>query len=150
MPKRIQSGDVLKLATPDGLLYLHYLGRHPEYGDGVMVCPSKHTGPVAVSADLFRAGYVTFYPAVAAVTQGLAEVVGYLPSPSLPKRLRRPGVRSDNKVETWIIEDASGEYVRQNLSDEERQLPIAVIWNHELLIQRICEGWRPEVEGKDE
>ena len=150
MAKRAKPGDILQVTTPDGLIYAHYLGRHPEYGDAIAVCPTKQTAAVPVSAELFRGGYVIFYPAVMSASRGLAAVVGHLSSPGLPKRMRRPGVRSGRKVETWIIEDDSRETVKEELSDEDRQLPIAVIWNHELLVQRVAEGWRPEMEGHDE
>jgi hypothetical protein len=146
MARRAKVGDVLELVSSDGLMYVQYAGRHAEYGDGIAVCPMKHEDRVQIGPELFRAAYVTFYPANAAIARGLAEVVGHLPSPGLPKRFRRPGVRSGSKVETWVIEDASGEIVKRALSEEERRLPIAVIWNHELLEQRVAEGWRPEME----
>lgn len=150
MTKRAKPGDVLEVTAADGVIYTHYLGKHPEYGDAVAVCPTKHLKRVPVSPNLFHSGYVTFYPAVAAVNRGLAAVVGHLPSPGLPKRVRRPGARSGRKVETWIIEDDSRETVKDRLSDEDRELPIAVIWNHELLVQRVSEGWRPDMEGRHE
>lgn len=146
--KRATPGDVLEIATQNGLIYLHYLGKHSEYGDGVTVCPTRQSTRVSVSNDLFIGGYVTFYPAVASVARGLAEIVGHLPSAGLPKRFRRPGARSGRSVETWIIEDDSSEVVRRQLTDAERTLPIATIWNHELLLQRVHEGWKPELEGK--
>ncbi len=150
MTKRVRPGAVLELSTDDGFIYIHYVGTHSEYGDAITVRPTSYADRVAPSSDLFREGYFIFYPARAAVTQGLAEVVGQLPSPGLPNRLRRPGVRSGTKIETWIIEDASGERVKSKLSEEERRLPIAVLWNHELLVQRVREGWRPEMEGRDD
>src|SRR5262249_1505661 len=110
-------------------------------------CPLKRTSRVGVDADLFRDGYVTFFPAVAAVAQGLASIVGHLPSPGLPRRMRRPGARSATKVETWIIEDGSNEVMKRVLSDAERRPPIGVIWNRDLLLARVSEGWRPEMEG---
>jgi hypothetical protein len=147
MATRAKPGDVLEVTTPDGFIYLHYLGKHPEYGDGVAVAHGKRPHRVSAYADLFRTGYMIFYPATAAVARGMAEVVGHLPSGGLPQRLRRPGARSGAKVETWIVEDASGETVKRSLTPEERMLPIAVIWNHELLLQRVAEKWRPELEG---
>jgi hypothetical protein len=150
MARRPTPGDVLELAVPDGVIYLHYLGKHVEYGDGVVVCLRKQAKRAPVSPDLFREGYVTFYPVIAAVGRGFAAVVGHLPSPGLPERLRRRGAISGRKVETWIIEDGSKEVVKQELSDEERQLPIASIWNHEFLVQRVNEAWRPEMEGRNE
>jgi hypothetical protein len=150
MAKRATVGDVLEITTPDGLIYAHYLGKHPEYGDAIVVCPTKHAQRVPVGRELFHGGYVTFYPAVASVNRGLASVVGHVRSSGLPKRVRRPGARVGRKVETWIIEDDSRETVKERLSDEDRELPIAVIWNHELLVQRVSEGWRPEMEGRHE
>ena len=146
MTKRAKAGDVLELVTRNGLIYVHYLGKHAEYGDGIAVCPTKYAERPRVGPELFRSGYVTFYPANAAVARGLADVVGHLPSAGLPKRFRRPGALSGAKVETWIIEDASGEVVKRALTQEERKLPIAEIWNHEFLEQRVAEGWRPEKE----
>jgi hypothetical protein len=150
MPQRARPGDVLAISTEDGRIYLQYLGRHPDYGDGVAVCPEKQSGRVPVGPELFRDAYVTFYPAIAAVAQGLAQVVGKLPCSGLPPRMRRPGVRSGRRIETWIVEDAHGDHVRRELTDEERRLPIASIWNHDFLIQRVSEGWRPEREDEHE
>jgi len=139
------------LSAPTGAIFLHYLGRHTQYGDVVAVCPVVSPQGTAITSDFFQGSYVAFYPVVAAVARGMAQVVGSLPSPGLPRRLRRPGARSGRRVETWIIEEASGaEVVKRHLSDDERHLPIAVIWNHELLLQRVAEGWRPEMEGLDE
>jgi hypothetical protein len=50
-------------------------------------------------------------------------------------------------VVTWIVIDGNAELLRDKLNAEERRLPIAVIWNHELLVQRLAEGWRPEEES---
>jgi hypothetical protein len=43
--------------------------------------------------------------------------------------------------------DDSEESLRSTLSKDELALPIAAIWNHERLIQRVVEGWHPSVEG---
>ncbi len=147
MAKRAKPGDVLAVSTLDGVIYLQYLGRHAEYGDGVAVCPRIIQTPgAAITPELFRDAYVTFYPAAAGVRRELADVVGHLPSPGLPRRWRRPGARVGLKIVTWILEDSCGEELKRQLSEEERHLPIAAIWNHELLIQRVVEGWRPEME----
>ena len=147
MAKMPKPGDVVELNGPNGNVYLQYLGKHAEYGDGVTVCPWLHTGRLEPTAALFRDGYVAFFPVVAAVARGLASIVGRLMPVEIPTLLRRPGVRSPNRVETWIIEDGGIESVKTKLSDAERRLPIAAIWNRELLLQRVAEGWRPEMEG---
>ena len=131
----------------DGLGYVLYMGTHPEYGDAIAVAPVVVSHRPSVSQEFFDEGYVTFYPARAAVVQGLLTVVGSLTAPPLPSVLRRAGVRSGRTVETWVIEDEWGETVKRSLGDEERRIPIAAIWNHALLSQRIAEGWKPEQEG---
>jgi len=148
MGKRVKPGEVLEVAAADGgLLYLHYLGKHTEYGDAVSVCPVEQVSRPLTYEGLFDSGYVTFYPATAAVSRGLATCVGHIASGGVPQKLRRPGARVGTTVKTWIVQDEHSESVKQKLSAEELRLPIAVIWNHELLLQRVCERWRPEAEG---
>jgi hypothetical protein len=146
--KRARAGDVLEVEVPEGRIYLHFVGTHPDYGDGVAVSPTTQPNPVAVAEDLFRDGYFTFYPARAAVSQGLARVVGRLPSQGIPRRLRRRGAMIGTEVKTWIIEDGSREEVKHKLSKDELRLPIAATWNHALLLERVRMGWRPEGEGR--
>lgn len=146
--KRVKAGDVLELKAGDRFAYLHYIGKHPEYGDAVLVNPRLRERQASVTGENFSGGYVAFYPVTAAVAQGLVDVVAHLPPPNLPERLRRAGARSGRRVDTWIIEDGSREVVKAKLSEEELRLPIAAIWNHELLVQRIAEGWNPTQEGR--
>lgn len=150
MVKRAKPGDVLEVEVPEGRIYLQFLGTHPEYGDGVAVRPTPSPAPAQVDEALFENSYILFYPARAAVNRGLANVVGWLPCGGIPRRLRRPGVRVGRRIETWVIEEGSQEETKRQLSEEELQLPLAVIWNHELLVQRVTEGWRPEHEGRAE
>lgn len=142
---RAKPGDVLELNTPKGSAYLQYIGRHPEYGDAVLVNPALGERRIGQA---FSGGYVAFYPVSAAVARQLVEVVDHLTPPQLPQRLRRPGARSGLRVNTWIIENGSGETVTSKLSEDDLLLPVAVIWNHELLIQRVLEGWNPMYEGR--
>jgi hypothetical protein len=41
MAKRAKAGDVLELVTSEGRIYVHYLGTHAEYGDGIAVSPDQ-------------------------------------------------------------------------------------------------------------
>jgi hypothetical protein len=147
MAKRLRSGDVLEIDLPGGFGYLLYVGKHPEYGDAVSVCPAVMVQRASITETLFEDSYVSFYPAGVAVAQGIATVVGHIPAPPMPRVFRRPGARFGRAIETWVIEDESGETVKRELTERERKIPIAVIWNHELLMQRISECWRPETEG---
>jgi len=147
--KRVKAGDILELKAGDRFAYLQYIGRHLEYGDVVLVSPRLQERQASVTGKNFADGYIAFYPVAAAITQGLVEVIAHLPPPNLPKRLRRAGARSGRRVDTWIIEDGNREVVKGELSEEELRLPIAAIWNHEMLVQRIAEGWNPEQEGRE-
>ena len=146
MSKALRIGDVLELPVPAGHVYLHYAGKHKDYGDGIFVSPQTHASRPDISTELFEDAYFTFYPANAAVAKRLVSVVGNVGAPSIPSRLRRAGAREGRLVKTWIVEEGSNETLRRVLSPEERRLPLARIWNHALLLQRISEGWRPEME----
>ncbi len=135
--KRLVPGDILEFALDGSKKSVQYLGKHPEYG-GVVWVPSE-TGTV---------GYVAFYPAAAAVTQKLVEVTGQRdPATQVPTKIRRPGARSrEGKIDSWVVENGGEERMTRGLTDTEKQLPIAVIWNHEMLCIRIRESWNPSQE----
>lgn len=139
---------MLEVPVGTRFAYLHYLGKHTHYGDAVLVGPKLQDTKVTVDAALFSGGYVTFYPVVAAVTQELVSIVGYLPPMPLPKRFRRPGAIVGRQVKTWIVDSDTGDAIKSQLSEDDLRLPIASIWNHEYLIQRIAEGWDPLQEGR--
>ncbi len=46
----------------------------------------------------------------------------------------------------WLIVDGEHEVLTRELTPEQRLLPIGAVWNHELLVGRLAEGWRPEME----
>ena len=141
------AGDVFELAVDAGFGHLQFVGTHAEYGDAIRVVPRVSAGQSDIAASLFEGAYVTFYPLRAAVSKKLIRKVGHLPAPPLPQRLRRAGVRVGGRVETWIIEDETGQTLYRQLSERQVSLPIAAVWNHEFLIHRIREGWRPEQDG---
>ena len=141
-------GDVFELVVDAGFGHVQFIGTHAEYGDAIRVAPGVSARPEGIVASLFEGGtYVTFYPLRAALSKKLIRKVGHLPASSLPQRLRRAGMRIGGRVETWIIEDETGEKLYRHLSESQLSLPIAAIWNHEFLIQRIREGWHPEQDG---
>ena len=58
---------------------------------------------------------------------------------------RRAGARSrEGRVLAWLICDGTKETLVRELSEEQRHLPIAAIWSHDVLVTSLTEEWRPE------
>jgi hypothetical protein len=146
--KRLVGGEILEVPVGNRFGYVQFLGEHREYGDAILVNPTLHDRQAHFPTGFFSTAYVTFYPAAMSVTQKLVEVVAQSSPPRLPKRFRRPKAEHDGAVESWVIEGGWRNVVRQTLSDEERKLPIAGIWNHAFLRTQIANGWTPETDGR--
>jgi hypothetical protein len=144
---RLVPGDVLRAGSGQGkYAYVQYLGRHPQYGDTIAVHPCIVDAEADVST-LFSNAYVAFYPAASAVNRGFVERAGHVsPLREIPSVVRRPGARGQSGVESWVIETEGSELLKTKLTSSERRLPIASIWNHELLLLRINQRWVPESE----
>jgi hypothetical protein len=153
-PKRAKPGDVLEVRTPRGLAYVQYAGKHPKYGDAIRVLPGFfQTRPQDWRALLSQEGYFTFYPVGAAVSQKLVEIASRQqipPGRELPTRHRRSGwITPEGKVTLWFIVDGEQEIRRTELSEEEKRLFIASIWNHAFLVGSLVDEWRPELESSE-
>ncbi|MGZ3457419.1 MAG: ribonuclease E inhibitor RraB [Archangium sp.] len=148
--KRARPGDILEISTPRGLAYVHYTAKHPEYGDTIRVLPGFFATRPADFAALASspAAYFTFYPAGVAASQEVALVVARIPLPpgrELPSAWRRRAGRTrDGRVLTWFIEEGTKETLVRELSEAQRHLPIAALWNHAALVYYLVKEWRPE------
>lgn len=145
---RIAPGDVLEFDVRSGRGIAQYVGEHHELGGTLWVVPDIVPSNAEVTHDVLdRDGYYTFFPVKPAVQKSLVRVLGPAPlgSRAVPRLMRRAGVIDrSGAVLTWIISDGERERVVRQLSPEERALPIEEIWNLEMLVLRIAEGWRPE------
>jgi hypothetical protein len=152
--KRPRFGDVFEVRTPRGLAYLQYTSKHPVYSDTVRVLPGlfvTRPSPVELASLSTQKGYFTFYLVSLAVRHGLVEIAGHFPVPpglDAPSVLLRAGFTTpEGKVMAWVLEEGSKETVlKRALSLEEKHLPRAQMWNHEALVHRLAEQWRPEHE----
>lgn len=146
MGKKLQPGDVFEFSVPGGFGYFHYVGPHEFYGHGIAVSPHVYPERPSISDAMFTDAYVTFYPVKAAIAHKLISIVGRVSAMAMPSVMRRAGAMYGSRVETWVIEyfEDNREIVRSQLSEDERHLPVAAIWNHECLVHRIVTGWRPE------
>jgi hypothetical protein len=148
MRKRLVGGEILEVPVGDRFGYVQFLGEHREYGDAILVNPTLHDRQAHFPTGFFSKGYVTFYPAANSVSRKLVEVVAQSSPPSLPKRFRRPKAERDGAVDAWVIEGGWRNVVKQTLTEEERKLPIADVWQHEFLRERIAKGWTPETDSR--
>jgi hypothetical protein len=151
----VQIGQVLEIETPRGLAYVQYVSRHTKYGDTIRVLPGLFKARPLEFSELARErGYFTFYPVKLAAARGLISVVAKELIPSgleAPRRMRRPvGIARNGRVLTWFIMGDDANFGRHELTPEERRLPIAEIWNHEFLVDRLARGWSPETDGLEQ
>lgn len=148
MSANLAIGDILEFGCLGGWCYLSYAGRDPTMGDAVWVIPEVFPGHRSDWANVFnRPGFLIFYPARATLRAKLVQKVGYSEEAirMLP-RFRRNIVREDESgvVMSWYITDGISRVPKldSELSDEERLLPISVIWNHAFLLEQL-ESRRP-------
>jgi hypothetical protein len=146
--KRLVGGEILEVSVGNRFGYVQFIGEHREYGDAILVNPALHDRQAHFPTGFFSTGYVTFYPAGVSVSNKLVEVVAQSSPPRLPKRFRRPKAERDGAVESWVIEGGWRKVVKQTLSDEERKLPIASVWEHASLREKIASGWTPETDSR--
>ncbi len=156
MVRRLRPGDVLEVEFPrvpspeasfpnGGFGYVTYIGKHPEDGDAIRIRPLVFDQRPQIADELFSDSFVALYPAHLALKTGLATLVGKVtPMPMPTVFRRRGGIDRSGKVLNWLIEQGNEVISKDSLSLAERQLPIASVWNHELLLIRISQGWRPE------
>jgi hypothetical protein len=150
--KRARLGDILEVDTPRGLAYVQYtsLTERPRYLEIIRVLPGFFATRPMDFEDLVTTprAYFAFYPARAAVSQGLVEVVAHHPVPpgqEFPLIDRRRGATSqDGRILAWLICEGTKETLVRELSEEHRYLPIASIWMHDTLVSYLTEEWRPE------
>jgi hypothetical protein len=150
MANSLSIGDILQFACQGGVAYVTYAGKNDSLGDAIWVAARVFPGPTEDWREVFsEPGYFTFYPAHTAVKRKLVQKVGYstdairfLPS----KRRSAVSIDKNGKVTSWLITEGASRTHRRDdeLNEDERQLPIADIWNHQYLIDAIATGWMPK------
>lgn len=154
---RLRPGDVLAVTADDQKWLLCYCGRDASLGDTVWVrLGGMHLNEPIECASFTGDGFYAFYPATAALRQGLVTREGYCAEgmrllPPL-RRIGSPFTR-DGESTTWrIAADAKRGTpftLRTRLTDAEARIPEGAIWNHAFLLDRLRSGWHPSVEGND-
>ena len=150
--KKIDTGQIFRVKDGEEFFFLQYLGKHPLYGETIRVFPDLISDDSEIDGSSLEEqdSYVTFYPLSLSARDRMVSPASLRLSnyPEIPLYLRRPGARSKNgEILSWILEDSNGDTPRTQLSEEEKSLPIAGIWNHEYLLHRVRQGWHPRQEG---
>ena len=150
---RPKIGDLFEIRTASGSGYFQFVNRHHEFGELIRVLPGVYDARFAQMDTLAgeKELYFVFFPVSAAMSRGLVEKIANFPIPlwaqGIPL-LRRPGARGrDGKVLSWFIVSDDGEKLVKELTPNQRQLSLAVIWNDTLLAERIAANWRPSDES---
>jgi hypothetical protein len=145
---RLEPGDILEMEQAEGFSYVAYTGQHDGLGDGIWVIPRVYPARPDDLCGIFDLpGYHIFYQAQFAVTRRLVRKVGHCdnavrPVPTTLRYLMRHD--ADGYVTLWDVYDRVRHNQLAELTPEQRELPIAQIWNHPLLLARIASGWTPD------
>lgn len=146
----MQVGDVIEIPTPKGRAYAQYTHRHERYGELIRVLPGLFDERPDVSELVVQPErFVAFYPLAAII--GDDDDVRIISNEAVPEEARRfplfkTGRRdpSTGQVKTWWLWDGEHEWPVSSLQEQHRRLSPRAIVNHELLVDRIATGWRPE------
>lgn len=156
MPKRKAKpviGDVVEIATPQGLAYAQYSHDSERLGTLLRILPGlyrERLGDLAAVVALPER-FFTFFPLAAAVSQGIVHIIGHQPVPDRARSfplMRMTGARDKRGgVLDWWLYDGNREWRIGQLAPGQEQLSIAAIWNDTLLIDRIMSSWTPALAG---
>jgi hypothetical protein len=148
-------GDVLEVATPKGFGYVQYTFYKKIYGTLIRVLPEIHQSrPVNFSyIAQRRESYFVFCPIKTLIARRLLKVVANenIPDwavglPVMRKRGFTRPIAEGGGVSHWTICDGDKEFRVETLTEEQARLSIASSWNLGMLVKRLSEGWRPELD----
>lgn len=149
--RRPNVGDIIEIVTPNGLAFAQYINYDKKRHQGTLL--ALLPGLFAERPDSIETLvaqnplYFFFYPLGAALRQGLVEFVTNIPVPafnnSFPLMRCKGMIEKDGKVTNWWLWDGDKMWRVEQLSPEDYQLSTDGVWGHELLIQRIVDGWTP-------
>jgi hypothetical protein len=155
MKESLRIGDVLEVPTPRGLAYVQYTHYQKPLGTLIRVLPGFHQSKPTDFVELAKAKelYFVFCPIQTLVNQGLLQVASNECVPDsavrFPPMRRRGFVRPLAKgggVSSWIIVEGKEERRVEKLTAVQARLSIASSWNLGMLVERLTEGWVPEMD----
>ena len=150
--KRVKNGDVFEISTKRGIAYFQCVKEaKPTECEVIRILPGVYSIDQIKNLDeLVKQDEVFFiqFPLKYAVKQNCVRLIGNYPVPEqvkLPKYYRDKHIVKGEFV-SWHIVDAKTLKIRavKELSEEEKHLSPAGIWNDTLLAERIAEEWKPD------
>ncbi|HET9710577.1 MAG TPA: hypothetical protein VFP64_01805 [Pyrinomonadaceae bacterium] len=145
-------GDLIEIPTAKGFAYAQYTHEHSLMGALIRVFdtvyPSRPENLERLVVGAVRLS--TFFPLKAAIHQDIYKIVANHDVSELNRSfpIFRTGIvdPKTKKVSVWWLWDGEKEWKIGDLTPEQRKLPIRGVWNVAMLVQRIEEGWRPEID----
>lgn len=143
-------GDVFYINTKKGRAYLQYIKKVPNFSYMIRVFSGFYEGihPELTGIVKYPVSFLIFFPIMAAERRKIVHKCGNVPLDEESKKIPvfRYGIPDfeTKKVPVWCFWDGEKEWPVENLTDEQRKLPMKVIVNDIELIDRIERGWTPE------
>ncbi len=148
---KAEIGDVIELNTSKGMVYLHCIHEHPDYGLLFRVLPGFYRSRPDRLIDLSEKQelFFVFLDLDDAFTNYGASVVGHLSIPEHCKSFPtfKIGAKDIPTGKTrWWLWDGKHEWRVDQLDEDQRKLSVGGVWSTSLLVKRLIQGWTPSDE----
>ncbi|MGS0648647.1 hypothetical protein ACU81Q_13575 [Komagataeibacter melomenusus] len=146
----VKVGDVFYINTTKGRGYFQYVKHYPRFSYLIRVFEGIYPDEDQNIAGIVHSpvAFLIFFPLGAADRRKLVHKCGHVPLDEEGQKIPvfRNGVPDPqtNRVEVWCFSDEEKEWFVENITDEQRKLPLKIIANAASLIYKIDNGWRPE------
>jgi|SRR5919205_731208 hypothetical protein len=143
-------GDVVEIKTPKGLRYVQYSAKHtshPVFGELVRVLPGLYDSRPADLPTLVleKEDYFVFTPIGLACRRKWATIVSNDAVPGWAEGI--PVMRMPNSIDDqgkghdWYLWNGNDTWCAAGV--DLARISIASIWGHDVLVERLAEGWLP-------
>ena len=152
---KINIGDIIEIKTKIGFFYAQYTHKDDENGALIRVtknCFDRRPSDLQEIVDA-EVGIITFFPLSIAIHRKIFPLIGNLPVPKQRQKFPvfrvRGHVDREGRVKQWKFWNGEKTWPDKwltNLTEEQKKLNIAGIWNDTYLIERLEESWTPETD----
>lgn len=137
---------MVEINVPGGAAYVQVTHEQEEFGYLIRALPGLHRSPPNLGRLVQQSHrWVAFYPVDEAIKRGLVRKIGSYPIPptarDFPIFLAAGLPDRSGRVNDWWLWDGRDEKRIGALRDEQRDLPLREVINHEVLVTRLASGW---------